>query len=122
MRLTNMPSHTFDSANLRLRLISAAILMPIALLAVYLGGIAFGAVATCVTVVGLYEWLHLVSPSLSARTLGIACAMLIVVMTTGLLFSELVALIAAIIATLILFLLSLKEGASQARWAACGIP
>jgi len=117
-----MASKYFDSANLRLRLISAAILMPVVLLAVYLGGLAYGALATCVVVVGLYEWLRLISPALNARTVGIACALMIFLMTVGLLFSISCGLIAAIVATLILFLLALRDGDRRSLWTAFGIP
>jgi phosphatidate cytidylyltransferase len=117
----------FDTANLRLRVMSAAIMAPIALIAAWLGGIAFGALVTCVVTIGLYEWLRLVSPQTPALTVGIACAMLIMAMIGGTLFSPLFGIMLCMAATLFLFLIVVRgeegQGVSErAGWVALGIP
>jgi len=112
----------FDTANLRLRVISAVLLVPAVLLAVWLGGVAYGGVATCAMVLGLYEWLRLVGLNMKPRTVGTACAMLIVIMTLGWLFSPALGALAGVLATLILFLLAVRDGDERAGWIALGIP
>jgi phosphatidate cytidylyltransferase len=117
----------FDTANLRLRILSAAIMAPVALIAAGLGGIAFGALISCVVTIGLYEWLRLVAPRASSRTVGIACAMLMAVMIGGTLFSALFGAMLGGVVTLLLFLISVREQAGQdqnerAGWVALGIP
>jgi len=79
--------HRLNSTNLRLRMISAAIMAPAALLGVYLGGLAFGALLTCAAAIGLYEWMRLVAPKMPALTVGLAGAMLVALMSAGVLFS-----------------------------------
>ncbi|MFA5040486.1 MAG: phosphatidate cytidylyltransferase [Bdellovibrionales bacterium] len=112
----------FNSTNLRLRMISAAIMAPVALLAVYLGGIAFGAVLTCALTIGLYEWLRLTAPATPTKTTAIACAFLIVLMTVGLLFSPVYGAVLAVLFTVIIFLISLRDKNENAGWTAFGIP
>ncbi|MDE1901680.1 MAG: phosphatidate cytidylyltransferase [Alphaproteobacteria bacterium] len=110
----------FDTVNLRLRVISAAILIPVTLICVWLGGIAFGAFVTCVVTLGLYEWLRLVGQKFSARNMGIACAMLAALMTGGWLISPPFGAMLGVVATLALFLLA--SGEDRAGWIALGIP
>ena len=122
----------FDTANLRLRVISTLIMAPVALLAVWRGGFAFAALATAVGVVGLYEWLNLVDADLAkrparAQIAGIACAMLAVVMIVGMFFSLSSAMVAGVVFSLALFAMARREygGASSqpsAAWLAFGIP
>ncbi len=112
----------FDSTNLRLRVMSALIMVPFALLAVYLGGMAFGALITCVVTLGLYEWLRLVAPQAKAQSVGMACAFLIVMMTAGALFSVSFGAILGVILTVALFLISRRAHDEQAWAMALGIP
>jgi phosphatidate cytidylyltransferase len=112
----------FNSTNLRLRLISAAIMAPIAILAVYLGGLAFGAVLTCAVTIGLYEWLRLTAPETRIQTVGVACAFLIALMTAGVLFSPSFGATLAVLFTLLIFLISRRDKNEDAGWVALGIP
>jgi phosphatidate cytidylyltransferase len=112
----------FDSTNLRLRIISAAILMPVIILAVYLGGIAYGAVLVFALVIGLYEWLRLVSPAMRTRTIAFACAILMIVLTIGILFSISCAAVIGAVLTLVLFLLARRNEDHHAGLIALSIP
>ena len=112
----------FDTANLRLRVMSALIMIPFVLLAVYLGGMAFGALITAVVTLGLYEWLRLVAPQARAQSVGVACALLIVMMTAGALFSVALGAILGLIFTLALFLMASHRHEEHAGWMALGIP
>jgi len=112
----------FDTANLRLRLLSAGVLMPVVLLAVYLGGLAYGAVITCGLVIGLYEWLRLVGVRARPRIIGLACAMLIAMMLACEFVSPPFAAMLGVVLTLILFLIAAQEQNEQAGWVALGIP
>ena len=101
---------------------SAVIMVPIALLAVYLGGIAFGAMITGVVTLGLYEWLRLVAPQARAQSVGMACAFVIVMMTAGALFSVSFGAMLGVVLTVALYLISLRAHDDQAWWMALGIP
>ncbi|MGB9151536.1 MAG: phosphatidate cytidylyltransferase [Alphaproteobacteria bacterium] len=112
----------FDTVNLRLRVISAAMMLPVVLLAIYLGGIAYGALTTCVMTVGLYEWLRLVAPDARPSLVGIALAMLIVVMILGALVSASLGAMLGVVLTIALYLVSEREHKEQAGWIALGLP
>ena len=112
----------FNTANLRLRLISSAIMGPIALLGVYLGGLAYGAMITCAVTLGLYEWLHLVAPKAHTRTVAVACGLLIVLMAGGYLFSPTLGAILGGLFTVSLFVVAIRNQEENVGWIACGIP
>ena len=113
----------FDSTNLRLRVISAAIMAPIALLAVYLGGIVYGAVITGALTIGLYEWLRLIAPEAKTQTVSIACALLVALMAAGFLFPPVWSAIFGFVFTVGLYLISsMRDKDPNAKWIAFGIP
>ncbi len=112
----------FNSTNLRLRIISASIMAPAALLAVYLGGIAFGAVLTCTVAIGLFEWLRMTSPQMPGQTVGFACFLLILLMTIGVLFSPFYGFAFAVLFTLALYLAARRAKDQNAGLAALGLP
>jgi phosphatidate cytidylyltransferase len=112
----------FDNTNLRLRVISACLMAPVTLLAVFLGGLAYGALVTCALTLGLYEWLRLVAPNLKPQRVGIACVLLMIVMAGGILVSPAFGAMIGVIATLALFLIVARDHEDRAGWAACGIP
>ncbi|MDR3425791.1 MAG: phosphatidate cytidylyltransferase [Alphaproteobacteria bacterium] len=112
----------FDTVNLRMRIISSLIMVPGVLLAVWLGGLAYGAMVTCVATLGLFEWLRLVTPQAKAQTVGIACAMLIVLTTAGFFISISFGALLGVIFTLALFLILIRDHDERAGWAALGIP
>ncbi|MDE2030633.1 MAG: phosphatidate cytidylyltransferase [Alphaproteobacteria bacterium] len=112
----------FDTVNLRLRAISAAILVPITLLAVWIGGLVYAGFAACVVIVGLYEWLRLVGPNMRARIVAIALAMLLAIMATGELLSPPFGAMIGVFCTLALFFLAARDGEDRSGWVALGIP
>lgn len=112
----------FDTANLRLRLISAGILMPVVLFGVYWGGILYAAIAICALAIGLYEWMRLVAPRAGERLVSIACAMLGAVMMMGWLFSMSLAILLAVAAMVVLFGMARAENPTEAGLMAFGIP
>jgi phosphatidate cytidylyltransferase len=114
--------HRFDSANLRLRVISAVLIAPFVLLGVYLGGLAYGVLVTAAVTLGFYEWLRLVAPGLRAQSVGIACAFLVIVMMAGTFFSPAFGAMVGVVMTLTLFLFAAREQPERAGWMALGIP
>jgi phosphatidate cytidylyltransferase len=112
----------FDTTNLRLRMISASIMAPGVLLAVYLGSVFFDAAVACAVTIGLYEWLRLTAPKTQTQTVGIACALLVVLMVGGVLFSPVIVAIMGVFFTLMIFLICLREHNENAGWVAFGIP
>jgi phosphatidate cytidylyltransferase len=95
---------------------------PAALLGVYLGGIAYGALLTGAATVGLYEWMRLVAPKTHAQTVGLACAMLAVLMGAGILFPAVASVALGAFFTLALFLLCVRDHNENAGLIALGIP
>ena len=119
-----MPSflQRLDSANLRLRVLSALIMMPIVLFAVYWGGIVFDIVTIGTMAVGLYEWLRLVAPDMRAQMVGIACTLMVSSLIAGALVSISCGAAAGFVLTIVLFALVKREHAAQAGWIAFGLP
>ena len=111
----------FDTFTLRLRILSSLIMAPVILLAVYVGGFAYASVVTCIVGLGFYEWLRLVVPQAREKLVAIACAMLIFIMTVGLLSVSLAAVL-AVGCVLALFMLSVRDHDENAVWMALGIP
>ncbi|MDD4617453.1 MAG: phosphatidate cytidylyltransferase, partial [Alphaproteobacteria bacterium] len=112
----------FNTANLRLRVMSAAFMAPIVLVAVYLGGIAFGAVTTCAMCIGLYEWIRLIAPEVRDRTTAIACLMLLLFMATGIFVSTTHGVVLAALFYLALFVYASRDHKEKAARIAFGIP
>jgi phosphatidate cytidylyltransferase len=112
----------FNTANLRLRMMSAAFMAPIVLIAVYVGGFLFDAIATAAVTIGLYEWIRLVSPKALDRLMGIGCAILVAVMGAGSLFSVQLAAALGTIGMFALLAFALREKAESPVWIALGIP
>jgi phosphatidate cytidylyltransferase len=122
MKLPSFQLKHFDNANLRLRVISAALLAPLILLAVYLGGLVYGAVVTGAVTLGFFEWLRLVDPDARPKIVGIACSLLIAIMTVGSIFSPLFGALLGVVLTLVFFLIAARDNDQKAGWAALGIP
>ncbi len=111
----------FNTANLRLRVMSAAFMAPIVLVAVYLGGIAFGAITTCAMCIGLYEWIRLVAPEVRDRTTAVACFMLLLFMSAGVLVSTTYGVILAAIFYVALLIYASRDHKEKAARIAFGI-
>ncbi len=90
--------------NLWLRVLSALILIPIALIATWYGENIFAAVLLIVTLLGLREWLRLVAPEAPHFLVGLVMAMVIAVMIVAMLVSPAAGAVLMIFFTLILFL------------------
>lgn len=112
----------FDSVNLRLRLMSSAIMAPVALVAVWLGGAAYGAVVGCAVAVGLYEWLRLVDDKAPANTIGTAGFLLVIAMAIGTFLSIPLAAVVIAAATVATYILSRRDGCTAPEWMAFGLP
>lgn len=112
----------FDSVNLRLRLMSSVLMAPVALLAVWLGGIAYGAVVSCAVALGLYEWLRLVDDKSPPNTVGTAGFLLVIAMTIGTFLSIPAAAVLVAAATVVTYILSRRDGCAAPEWMAFGLP
>jgi len=112
----------FDAANLRLRVISSMILIPCVLLAVWLGGIAYGALITCASTIGFYEWIKLTTPTSTTRTMAVACGLLIIAMTIGVIFSVSSGALLGAIFTIAAYFVLRQSNDTSAALAAMGIP
>ncbi len=121
MRLPDALKH-FNNANLRLRLISSAILAPLVLLGVYIGSLPYGLMVTGALTLGFYEWLRLVSPKAHGQTIGLACTMLVLLMIACFFASPIAATWLGIFFTVLLFLISLRNHEENTIWIAFGIP
>jgi phosphatidate cytidylyltransferase len=112
----------FNTTNLRLRMISAAFMAPVALLAVYLGGIAYAAVITAAVTIGLYEWMRIISPKMHPQLIGVACSFLVVVLACGVLISPFGGAVLGLCFTALLFLISKKHCPESSGLIALGLP
>ncbi|MDD3030014.1 MAG: phosphatidate cytidylyltransferase [Alphaproteobacteria bacterium] len=99
----------FDSTNLRLRIISASIMAPGALLAVYFGGLIYSAAVAGVVTIGFYEWSHIVAPSSKPQTVGIACSSLVISLIATVLLSPLWGLALLGASFLVALLIALRQ-------------
>ncbi|MDD3370740.1 MAG: phosphatidate cytidylyltransferase [Alphaproteobacteria bacterium] len=112
----------FNTTNLRLRLISSAILAPLTVLAVFLGGKIYCAVVACALTIGLYEWIRLVSPKALDRLTGIACASLVALLGVAALLSMATAAALGIVLVPAIYLLARYERADAPGLIALGLP
>ncbi len=108
--------------NLRLRLISSALLAPLVLLGVALGNIVFDAMVATAVTLALYEWIRIVSPKAHGQTIGFACAMLVVLMTISSFSTDMVGIWLGIFFTVLLFLIALRNHEENTLWITLGIP
>ena len=112
----------FDNTNMRLRIISSVILVPCVLFAVWVGGIVYGAMIAATMMLGLYEWLNMVTPQARPQTIGSAFSLMLFMMAGGLLFSVAFGALLGVVSTMILFVLFVHDNDDRAGWAALGIP
>ncbi len=121
-RLAAFSSASFDIANLRKRVITALVLAPLVLAAVYLGGWIYPVVIALTVALGLREWLRLVDPSGNRAVVLAAHASLLLVMGCGAVLSPSFGLALGVVLVPMLFLLAARDHKDQARWVALGIP
>ncbi|MDX2027414.1 MAG: phosphatidate cytidylyltransferase [Alphaproteobacteria bacterium] len=110
------------SANFRQRILSALVMVPLALLVVHVGGWVFTLAVTALTAVGLYEWLRLVDPGASRVVTSFAYAALLVTLLADLGQSPAFGVMFGAVLTLILFFLSARDHVDRAGWVALGLP
>ncbi len=121
MRLFNALQR-FNNPNLRLRLVSSAILAPVVLLGVYIGNVVYDAMVAAALTLGLYEWVRIVSPKAHGQTIGLACSMLVLLMIINSFSTDMVAIWLGIFFTVLLFLIALRNHEENTHWIAFGIP
>lgn len=110
------------SGNLRTRFLSALVLGPPVLVAVYLGGWVFFAVVLAAAVVAVREWVRLVEPHRPAAPEILSIAAVAAVLACGQIWGAAVALAAVLLFTGALYVSTRRLGGSHRRLVAFGIP
>ncbi len=118
----------FLNANLRTRVLSALVMAPLALGAVWVGGWIFALVVLAAMAIGLWEWLGLTAPRFTLRGRAVAFAALaFVFLVAGLADAGLAAALSVGVAVVLAFYDG-EEGAFAPRitrdslWIAAGVP
>lgn len=112
-----------DATNLQLRVMSALLLAPPALFAVSMGGILYAVAVACAVTIGVYEWLHIVSPKARIQTVSIACSMVLAVLMAGTLSSlPFAAGLGIVLTVLLYFISSVRDPENPAHWIAFSLP
>ena len=109
-------------SNLHSRILSALVLIPVTLGAVYLGGVAYAVVVMAVMGLGFYEWLRLVNADVSRDVKIFAFAALFGTLLIGAATTAACGAMAGIPLTLLLFWWSVRQHDRQAGWVALGLP
>ena len=125
--MTSKQSSLFN-ANLRLRLLSALVLIPLVLGIVYAGGALYMLLVASAMAIAMTEWLRLTAPALSLRgkvwAYGVMAALVLIAVGKGMGQAVLLSLLA----TLVLgYYAGRTEGfgpawKSRAAWVAAGVP
>jgi phosphatidate cytidylyltransferase len=113
---------SFDVANLRQRVLSALVLIPVVLAAVYFGGWAYGALVIIFAGVGFYEWLRLIDPAMDRKLVFFALALFAACMITAICKNFSCGLELGAVATLLLFGIAKWRGVKSPALIALGIP
>lgn len=108
--------------NLSKRILSAIVLAPITLFAVYIGGWVYPLVVTLAAALGLREWLRLIAPDADFVVLASVFAALFVIMVIGAIGSAMLGLLPGIVFTLLVFLIAARRQPQSAGLVALGIP
>ncbi|MDR3451119.1 MAG: phosphatidate cytidylyltransferase [Alphaproteobacteria bacterium] len=108
----------FDSANLRLRVLSSLILAPLTLFVVWMGGFTYDALVTAAVTLGLFEWLRMACPGAKPRFTGAACLMLVAIMAGGIIVSP---SFGAALGAGVILILSIAASRPLARGGALGL-
>lgn len=108
--------------NFQQRVLSALVIAPLVLLAVYAGGWVFGLFITLIVALGLREWLRLVAPDAPLRVLVFAHGALLFSMATGIFLTPQLGGMVAAFLTLVLFLFAARDHEETSLRVAVGIP
>lgn len=114
-----------NTPNFRLRLLSAAILAPLVLGAVFFGGWAYTVLVTLIVTLGLREWLRLVDPALPKPVALLAYASLLATMLLAAGMSVAFGAMLGLALVLVLFFVASthpRASAERAGWVTLGIP
>lgn len=113
---------TLNTPEGRLRVISAAVLAPMVLAVVYLGGASFAGLIALVTATGLFEWLRLVDPEApKPESYGMyACLLLAALMAATGMAS--LGMVVVVMAGVIFYVIRSNVDAQKAFWFALGLP
>ncbi len=106
----------------RLRLLSAAVLAPVILAVVALGGMSFSALMTLITAIALFEWLRLVDAEAPMTDRVMMYAAHVVVAALAAFGLPTFALIALALATAAFYAHRSNIDAAKALWFAAGLP
>jgi phosphatidate cytidylyltransferase len=120
-RLAALNWNVFNTTNHRQRVISALVMGPVVLLAVYEGGLAYMFMAMVLGFLGLCEWLRMADPNAHRHVVIFAHAALLVTLGIGY-FQPVLGALAGIVLVLILFLLAARDHEDRAGWIAVGLP
>jgi phosphatidate cytidylyltransferase len=120
-RLAALNWSFFSTANHRQRVLSALVMGPIALLAVYEGGLAYKFMAIVLGLLGLCEWLRMADPNAHRHVVIFAHASLLITLGFGA-FNSLFGVLAGIVLVLVLFLLAARDHEDRAGWITFGLP
>jgi phosphatidate cytidylyltransferase len=111
-----------DSAEGRLRIVSALLLAPVTLAVVYVGGAAYAVVLAMALATGLYEWLRLVDAGAPLPDrLGLYAALVVVLLLSAAGLSSLGVFALAMAATA-LYVQRGNSDIARAFWFAMGLP
>lgn len=121
-RLGAVSFQSFNNSNLRQRVLSALIMAPAMLWAVYLGGWVYPCVVTLIVTLGFREWLRLVDPSIHKPVALFAYISLILTMVAGAWLTAAFGAMLGTVLVLILFLLAVRDHDERAVWIALGLP
>jgi len=111
-----------NPSNLRLRLLSALILIPPALAVVYVGGWAFAALVAVFAGIALYEWLRLVDPAVPHGVVVFVVTAFALTMAGGAWQSPGFGLELGAVFTAVLFIVARLHRAKSPLWIAFGLP
>jgi len=122
--MTPAPS-LVPSGNLQLRILSSVILAPIALLAIYAGGVIYNLLVVVIFMQAMREWLRLTNPpgdpQPNPAVIAVAFGTLLVLLAQGILITPLFGIAGAFF-TLAIYLLARPSGQQRAIWIALGLP
>jgi phosphatidate cytidylyltransferase len=112
----------FQTVNFRQRLMSALILVAIALGTVAYGGLVFGLFVILTGLLGLREWLRLIDPEMPQHIAALAFLILLVTLGAGVWVTPAVGLMIGSLLGVALFVIAAEDNEETAGWIVAGIP
>ena len=112
----------FDRTNLRHRVASSVVLIPVVMLAISWGGLLYDAVVFTFMMVGLYEWLRIVAPEASDSLKTAFFVALFLTLWSGVAVSAMAGAELGGVLTALLYFYAKAVYQKEARWIAFGLP